>query len=101
MPTAGDAGAAGDNGTPASQAVHKRVSFEGLRVELFENIDDPTAAAESNLAMSHMLEAAAQLAGNLSSSGILVQVMLEHVVHVHVMYMLCACAVVCVWSMYA
>ncbi|KAL0044023.1 hypothetical protein WJX82_003156 [Trebouxia sp. C0006] len=47
----------------------KRVQFDGLQIELFEDIDDPIAAAEGENVASHMRSAEMQLAADLEGNG--------------------------------
>ena len=64
---------AGDSSTPLDAAVssssaltlRKKIGFEGLQVELFQDIDDPVAAAEGEDVMSQMRSAEVQLAADL------------------------------------
>ena len=63
---------AGEPSTPLESAVgssalslRKRVQFDGLQVELFQDIDDPVAAAEGENVMSQMRSAELQLAADL------------------------------------
>ncbi len=68
--------AAGESSPPLDAAVGqssaltlcKRVQFDGLQVELFEDIDDPIAAAEGENVMSQMRSAELQLAADLEGS---------------------------------
>ena len=68
--------AAGDSSTPLDAAVgsstalmlRKKIRFDGLQVELFQDIDDPIAAAEGESMMSHMRSAELQLAADLEGS---------------------------------
>lgn len=67
---------AGDSSTPLEAAVssstaltlRKKIEFEGLQVELFQDIDDPVAAAEGENVMSQMRSAELQLATDLEGS---------------------------------
>jgi len=47
----------------------KRVQFDGLQIELFEDIDDPIAAADGENVASHMRSAEMQLAADLEGNG--------------------------------
>jgi len=47
----------------------KRVQFDGLQIELFEDIDDPIAAAEGENVASHMRSAEMQLTADLEGNG--------------------------------
>ena len=47
----------------------KQVTFEGLQVELFQDIDDPVATAEGENLMSQMRLAESQLAADLAGTG--------------------------------
>ena len=66
---------AGDSSTPLDAAVssstaltlRKKIEFEGLQVELFQDIGDPVAAAEGENVMSHMRSAELQLAADLEA----------------------------------
>lgn len=64
---------AGDSSTPLDAAVCpttaltlcKKIRFEGLQVELFQDIDDPVAAAEGQNVMSQVRSAELQLVADL------------------------------------
>lgn len=43
-----------------SLTLRKQITFDGLRVELFEALNDPIAAAENEMLQSQMLEAQQQ-----------------------------------------
>lgn len=67
---------AGDSSTPLDAAVssstaltlRKKIEFEGLQVELFQDIDDPIAAAEGQNITSQMRSAELQLANDLEGN---------------------------------
>ena len=71
----------GDKSTPMDAAVGssaaltlcKTIQFEGLQVELFQDIDDPVAAAEGEIMMSQMQSAEMQLAAGLGRDDALEQ----------------------------
>lgn len=56
-------------GQTSALTLSKRVQFDGLSIELFEDIDDPVATAEGEDVMSHMRSAEMQLAADLEGSG--------------------------------
>lgn len=51
-------------GSSTALTLRKRVVFEGLQVELFQDIDDPVATAEGEDVMSQMRSAELQLAAD-------------------------------------
>ena len=58
------------NGTQASAlTLCKQIKFEGLQVELFQDIEDPIAMAEGDHLISQMRLAESQLAADLAGSG--------------------------------
>ena len=57
-------------GSSTALALRKRVLFEGLQVELFQDIDDPVAAAEGENVMSQMRSAELQLAADLEGASV-------------------------------
>ena len=67
---------AGDSSTPLDAAVssstaltlRKKIELEGLQVELFQDIDNPVAAAEGGNVMSQMRSAELQLATDLEGN---------------------------------
>ncbi len=56
-------------GQASALTLCKRVQFDGLQIELFEDIDDPIAAAEGENVASHMRSAEMQLAADLEGDG--------------------------------
>ena len=56
-------------GQSSALILSKQVQFEGLQVELFEDIDDPVATAEKENMMSQMRSAELQLTADLEGTG--------------------------------
>ncbi len=56
-------------GQASALTLCKRVQFDGLQIELFEDIDDPIATAEGENVASHMRSAEMQLASDLEGNG--------------------------------